>query len=128
MIRRPPSSTRTDTPFPYTTLFRSAMELTVQSLQAYGPSHRPWAVAWSGGKDPKATLTLLVTLIRGGDVPAPETLTVYLADTRVALLPLCIWALAIMERLSALAVRVEAVRAPHPTRRLVPITYRSIQP
>src|SRR3546814_20043675 len=26
MIRRPPISTRTDTPFPYTTLFRSALE------------------------------------------------------------------------------------------------------
>src|SRR3546814_7326047 len=26
MIRRPPRSTRTDTPFPYTTLFRSAAE------------------------------------------------------------------------------------------------------
>src|SRR3546814_4234906 len=25
MIRRPPSSTRTDTPFPYTTLFRAAL-------------------------------------------------------------------------------------------------------
>src|SRR3546814_9604887 len=59
-----------------------AMELTVQSLQAYGPSHRHWAVAWSGGKDSTATLTLLVALIRGGDVPAPETLTVFLAHTR----------------------------------------------
>src|SRR3546814_2874117 len=27
MIRRPPRSTRTDTPFPYTTLFRSAREI-----------------------------------------------------------------------------------------------------
>src|SRR3546814_9760719 len=26
MIRRPPRSTRTDTPFPYTTLFRSALQ------------------------------------------------------------------------------------------------------
>src|SRR3546814_16222809 len=72
--------------------------LTVQSLQAYGPSHRHWAVAWSGGKDSTATLTLLVALIRGGDVPAPETLTVFLADTRLELLPLWISALAIMER------------------------------
>src|SRR3546814_6286097 len=27
MIRRPPRSTRTDTPFPYTTLFRSVREI-----------------------------------------------------------------------------------------------------
>src|SRR3546814_20474895 len=29
MIRRPPRSTRTDTPFPYTTLFRSAQPITL---------------------------------------------------------------------------------------------------
>src|SRR3546814_4231229 len=34
MIRRPPRSTRTDTPFPYTTLFRSASpQLSAASLQ-----------------------------------------------------------------------------------------------
>src|SRR3546814_17982711 len=30
MIRRPPRSTRTDTLFPYTTLFRSALDVTIQ--------------------------------------------------------------------------------------------------
>src|SRR3546814_1838880 len=35
MIRRPPRSTRTDTLFPYTTLFRSAL-LPVQCAQALG--------------------------------------------------------------------------------------------
>src|SRR3546814_8330638 len=34
MIRRPPRSTRTDTLFPYTTLFRST---------------KPWVKPWSGG-------------------------------------------------------------------------------
>src|SRR3546814_19550325 len=39
MIRRPPRSTRTDTPFPYTTLFRSPW--------GWGPYHsRYW---WRGG-------------------------------------------------------------------------------
>src|SRR3546814_4305304 len=32
MIRRPPRSTRTDTRFPYTTLFRSAQEVATLSL------------------------------------------------------------------------------------------------
>src|SRR3546814_2694309 len=41
MIRRPPRSTRTDTLFPYTTLFRSTRELRVQrpvlvELQVHG--------------------------------------------------------------------------------------------
>src|SRR3546814_13166882 len=36
MIRRPPRSTRTDTLFPYTTLFRSAIQPQIARL---GPSH-----------------------------------------------------------------------------------------
>ena len=43
------------------TLFGSArlqmnesIEMTIASLNAYGPQHRHWAVAWSGGKDSTA--------------------------------------------------------------------------
>src|SRR3546814_6821613 len=36
MIRRPPRSTRTDTLFPYTTLFRSAVELQWQQIASRG--------------------------------------------------------------------------------------------
>src|SRR3546814_3079920 len=35
MIRRPPRSTRTDTPFPYTTLFRSGRRLSCQQQGAW---------------------------------------------------------------------------------------------
>src|SRR3546814_20521793 len=35
MIRRPPSSTRTDTLFPYTTLFRSALPPALRSVSAH---------------------------------------------------------------------------------------------
>jgi DNA sulfur modification protein DndC len=37
-----------------------AIDLTVESIMAYGPFHDVWAVAWSGGKDSTATLTLLI--------------------------------------------------------------------
>src|SRR3546814_9768219 len=47
MIRRPPRSTRTDTPFPYTTLFRSFLHAGVADrrmwqaqLAAFAPRHR----------------------------------------------------------------------------------------
>src|SRR3546814_16151133 len=39
MIRRPPRSTRTDTPFPYTTLFRSTPKALLQSWQAAALTH-----------------------------------------------------------------------------------------
>src|SRR3546814_9697111 len=38
MIRRPPRSTRTDTLFPYTTLFRSLLPVLQRSLQANSSS------------------------------------------------------------------------------------------
>src|SRR3546814_3323781 len=40
MIRRPPISTRTDTLFPYTTLFRSSSRSGALKLSAYIPSIR----------------------------------------------------------------------------------------
>src|SRR3546814_19395173 len=51
MIRRPPRSTRTDTLFPYTTLFRSILQLGFQlpSLARLGLLPRPrWGVAHAG--------------------------------------------------------------------------------
>src|SRR3546814_1982134 len=59
MIRRPPSSTRTDTPFPYTTLFRSgkAREQTEAVGASFSPAlHSPyrwrdWAAPYSDKPD-----------------------------------------------------------------------------
>src|SRR3546814_9257116 len=41
MIRRPPRSTRTDTLFPYTTLFRSTAPPAGRSRSSWRPVHRP---------------------------------------------------------------------------------------
>src|SRR3546814_5310295 len=41
MIRRPPRSTRTDTLFPYTTLFRSALGRRVGHADQRAPEHLP---------------------------------------------------------------------------------------
>src|SRR3546814_8123724 len=43
MIRRPPRSTRTDTLFPYTTLFRSRRERSVADICHVIPGRRPGA-------------------------------------------------------------------------------------
>src|SRR3546814_15999895 len=42
MIRRPPRSTRTDTLFPYTTLFRSAVDLLAQQVADPQGELGPW--------------------------------------------------------------------------------------
>src|SRR3546814_20156627 len=51
MIRRPPRSTRTDTRFPYTTLFRSHGRVTLRVSIRYAASHgNPGSHAWRHNK------------------------------------------------------------------------------
>jgi len=78
-----------------------AIDLSLASLRAYGESYRHWAVAYSGGKDSSATVTFVAWAIKAGLVPAPESLTVLYADTRMELPPLQQTAMALLELLRA---------------------------
>lgn len=108
--------------------YDDAIELTLQSLNAYGPTHKHWGIAWSGGKDSSATLTLILHLIDTGQLAAPETLSVYYADTRQELPPLAIAAARIMEQMADRGIRCEVVRAPLDKRFLVYILGRGVPP
>src|SRR3546814_4629751 len=75
MIRRPPRSTRTDTLFPYTTLFRSVDAVLVGQVLLQGgewqQSAEVMAQAW-GGKPPngnRAPRILLLRFPQGNDWP-----------------------------------------------------------
>jgi len=105
-----------------------SIELTVQSMQAWGPDHDHWGIAWSGGKDSTATLTLIVYLIDAGLIRAPRSLTVFYADTRMELTPLAIAALQIMDELRDRGIEVQVVRAPLDKRFLVYILGRGVPP
>ncbi len=86
-----------------------SIRLTIESLRTYGPRHQHWAVAWSGGKDSTTLLTLVVFLIVSGKVPAPKTLTVLYADTRMELLPLWFAAAEIRDELAEHAAALDAL-------------------
>lgn len=105
-----------------------SIELTIQSLQAYGQDHQDWGIAWSGGKDSSATLTLICWLIDTGKVPRPRSLTVFYADTRQELPPLAIAAEKIMDELRERGIRVEVVTAPMDKRFMVYILGRGVPP
>lgn len=105
-----------------------SIELTIQSLQAYGPDHPDWGIAWSGGKDSSATLTLICWLITSGKIKAPRSLTVFYADTRQELTPLAIAAEQIMDELRERGIRVEVVTAPMDKRFMVYILGRGVPP
>lgn len=105
-----------------------SIELTIQSLLAYGATHEHWGIAWSGGKDSSATLTLITWLLDTGRVPRPKTLTVFYADTRQELPPLAIAAQQIMDELRERGIQVEVVTAPMDKRFMVYILGRGVPP
>ena len=107
---------------------QESIDLTVASLNAYGPRSDHWAVAWSGGKDSTATLTLLLYLLDSGQVERPKKISVLYADTRQELPPLFVSALAIIERLRQMGVSVTVCRAPMDKRFLVYILGRGVPP
>lgn len=86
-----------------------AIDLTVASLQAYGERYRHWAIAYSGGKDSSAVVTLVADLIEQGRIPAPESLTVLYADTRMEMPPLQISAMAVLEELRQRGIETRVV-------------------
>jgi DNA sulfur modification protein DndC len=105
-----------------------SIELTIQSLQAYGADHQHWGIAWSGGKDSSATLTLIMHLLDTGKIQRPKTLTVFYADTRQELPPLAIAARHIMDELEERGIRCEVVTAPMDKRFMVYILGRGVPP
>src|SRR3546814_2013955 len=81
MIRRPPRSTRTDTLFPYTTLFRSRsgrmlayMGMVMALAPAFGPILGGFLEVWFGWRANFAVLALFSVIILAASVVAlPET-------------------------------------------------------
>jgi DNA sulfur modification protein DndC len=105
-----------------------AIELTVQSLAAYGANHRHWAVAYSGGKDSTATVTLLAWLLEQGRVAGPDTLTVLYADTGMELPPLHRAARGLLAVLRARGVQTRVVLPPLDRRFFVYVFGRGVPP
>ena len=110
-------------------LHGEAVELTLASLRAYWPRHQHVAVAWSGGKDSTATLTLLIHLIDAGHLPQPEVLYVFYADTRQELPPIQLAADLVIAKLRERNwIKVIVVRAPLDKRFMVYILGRGVPP
>jgi len=86
-----------------------SISLTAMSLQAYGEQYRNWAVAFSGGKDSTALVTVVMHLIQTGQVKPPESLTVLYADTRLELPPLHASAMQIMDTVRSLGYQARVV-------------------
>lgn len=105
------------------------VEMTLASLRAYWFLHQFYAIAWSGGKDSTALLTLIIHLIDAGELPQPERLYVFYADTRQELPPIQRAAELVMAKLRARNwIEVIVVRAPLDKRFMVYILGRGVPP
>ena len=110
-------------------VWSDGVELTLQSLLAYWGNHQHFAIAWSGGKDSTALLTILIHLIDAGYLPQPDVLHVFYADTRQELPPIQMAAEQIMERLRLRNwIQVHVVCAPLDKRFMVYILGRGVPP
>ena len=109
------------------TLERS-IDLTVESLRAYGERFSHWSIAYSGGKDSSATVTLVQRLIELGRVPRPESLIVLYADTRMELPPLQAAAMAVLDELGRRGVETRVVLPPLDDRFMVYMLGRGVPP
>lgn len=108
--------------------FNEQIELTVDSINTYGPLHDHWAIAWSMGKDSTTLVTLVVQLIETGQIKSPKSLTVLCADTRMELIPLWLASKGITEKLKSKGINVRIVMAPIEDRFLVYILGRGVPP
>lgn len=105
-----------------------SVELTAASLREYGGRYRHWAIAYSGGKDSTATVTVVVRLIEQGLVPPPDSLAIMYADTGMELPPLNVAALQVLAELRRRGLRAEVVKPPLDERFFVYMLGRGVPP
>ena len=86
-----------------------SIEKTIENLRHYGERYSHWAIAYSGGKDSSATVTLVANLIEQRKIPRPKSLIVLYADTRMEMPPLQIAAMGVLERLRERGIESQVV-------------------
>lgn len=86
-----------------------SIELTAQSLQAFGNDHHHWAIAYSGGKDSTTLVTVVIDLIASKRVQKPKSLTVLYADTRMEIPHLHFGAIKMLENISERGIKIQIV-------------------
>lgn len=105
-----------------------SIELTTEYLKDYFSQYKRVAIAFSGGKDSSALVSLVCHLIDTGKVPVPESLTVIYANTRMELPPLQASAMAMLEEVRRRGFETRVACAPLDKRFLVYILGRGVPP
>lgn len=86
-----------------------AIAHTIQSLKEYCSRYKHICISFSGGKDSSTVVSLYFWLLSTGQIPTPETVSVFYADTRQELPPLHAAAMEMLNSLEKLGVNVQIV-------------------
>jgi DNA sulfur modification protein DndC len=89
--------------------FDECVNMTIDSIKKVEGLYKYWAIAWSGGKDSTALITVIITLINSGQIKQPEKMKIFLADTRMELVPLWYSAMKVKAKLESMGIDVEVV-------------------
>jgi DNA sulfur modification protein DndC len=105
-----------------------SLDMTAASLNAYAANYRHWAIAYSGGKDSSALVTVVLWLIAQGKITTPESLTVLYSDTRQEIPPLQIGALKTLETVRQMGYTARVVLPEMDNRYFVYMLGRGVPP
>jgi DNA sulfur modification protein DndC len=105
-----------------------AIAITTEYLKDYFSRYNYVAIAYSGGKDSSATVSLILHLIETKQVPRPRSLTVIYADTRLELPPLHEAAMLMLREVERRGFKTKIAIAPIPHRFLPYILGRGVMP
>lgn len=105
-----------------------AIAITTEYLKDYFSRYNYVAIAYSGGKDSSATVSLILRLIETKQVPRPKSLTVIYADTRLELPPLHEAAMTMLKEVERRGFEAKIATAPIAKRFLPYILGRGVPP
>jgi len=105
-----------------------AVDESLESLRVYGQQYKHWAIAYSGGKDSSATVSLVAWAIKTKQIPSPESLSILYADTRQELPPLQQAAVNLLNVLKSDGFNAQAVLPPMDKRFYVYMLGRGVPP
>lgn len=108
---------------------KTSIATSIASLNEYGARYKHWALAYSGGKDSSATVTLVAYLLKNNLIAhPPESLTVLYADTRQELPPLQATAMRLLAKLREQGIQTKVVLPPMDKRFYVYMLGRGVPP
>ena len=84
-------------------------QMTIDSIRRIEGIYNTWFLMWSGGKDSTTMVTVILELIRRDQISAPKNLKVFIADTRMELIPLWQNAIQLINQIEERGYSVEVV-------------------